>query len=83
MLWFFSLEIVAFRPLKKRFGIMMMWFICLCFSMYSVLVPKSQYHFFGLGILMLWCCSSNPDVVVYVPPQPRFRYHRENRKNHA
>ena len=32
----------------------MMWFICLCFSMYSVLVPKSQYQFFGLGILMLW-----------------------------
>ena len=32
-------------------------------------------------VMVFW--SWNPDVVVYVPPRPRFRYHRENKKNHA
>ena len=29
-------------------------------------------------VMVFW--SWNPDVVVYVPPRPRFRYHRENKK---
>ena len=31
-----------------------------------------------LDVVVFW--SWNLDVVVYVPPRPRFRYHRENRK---
>ena len=34
----------------------------------------------NLDVVAFWSC--NLDVVVYVPPRPRFRYHREN-KNHA
>ena len=31
-----------------------------------------------LDVVFFW--SWNLDVVVYVPPRPRFRYHRENKK---
>ena len=31
-----------------------------------------------LDVVVFW--SWNLDVVVYVPPRPRFRYHRENKK---
>ena len=42
----------------------------------------------NLGVVVSWSWnpdvvifwSWNPNVVVYVPPQPRFRYHRENKK---
>ena len=32
----------------------------------------------NLDVVVFW--SWNLDVVVYVPPRPRFRYHRENKK---
>ena len=33
----------------------------------------------NLDVVVFW--SWNLDVVVYVPLQPRFRYHRENKKS--
>ena len=32
----------------------------------------------NLDVVVFW--SWNPDVVVYVPPRPRFCYHRESKK---
>ena len=34
----------------------------------------------NLDVVAFW--SWNLDVVVYVPPRPRFRYHRENKTTH-
>ena len=36
------------------------------------------FWFWNLNVVFFW--SWNLDVVVYVPPRPRFRYHRENKK---
>ena len=36
------------------------------------------FWYWNLGVVVFW--SLNPDVVVYVPPRPRFCYHRENKK---
>ena len=69
-----NFDVVVLCPLKRCLGITMLWLICLRFSMSrcrGVLVPKS------------WCrgfWSWNPDVVVYVSPRPRFRYHCKNKK---
>ena len=38
----------------------------------------------GFLVLESWCCVFlswwSPDVIVYVPPRPRFRYHRESKR---
>ena len=57
----------------------------------GVLVPESRCRGFlvlNLDVVVFWSWnldvvvfwSWNLDVVVYVPPRPRFRYHRENKK---
>ena len=57
---------MAFSPLKKRLDLFVSASRCR-----GVLIPESRCRVF-------W--SWNFDVVVYVPPRPRFRYHRENKK---
>ena len=47
----------------------------------GALIPESRWRVFL--VLESWCrvfWSWNFDVVVYVPPRPNFRYHRENKK---
>ena len=70
----------------------MPWLICLRFSMswfFGLGISMSWFFglgismswFFGLGISMIWFFGLwNLDVMVYVSPWPRFRYHRENKK---
>ena len=59
----------------------MLWLICLHFLMLCFRPQISVSQFFGCGISMLcFFWSWNPDVVVYLSPQPRFHFHRENKK---
>ena len=68
--WSWNLDVVAFRPVKKRLGITMSWLICLRFSMSWCFSPRlsmsrifeslcrsfgiSMSWFFGLGVPMSW-----------------------------
>ena len=68
--WYWNLDVVAFRPVKKRFGITMSWLISLRFSIswcFSARLSMSQIFeslcrsfgismswFFGLGVPMSW-----------------------------
>ena len=44
----------------------------------SPLLDVVVFWSWNLDVVVFW--SWNLDVVVYVPPRPRFRYHRENKK---
>ena len=44
----------------------------------SLFLDVVVFWSWNLDVVAFW--SWNLDVVVYVPPRPRFRYHRENKK---
>ena len=58
--WSWNLDVVAFRPVKKRLGITMSWLICLRFSMSWCFSPRlSMSRIFeslcrSFGISMSW-----------------------------
>ena len=45
----------------------------------SLFLDVVVFWSWNLDVVVFW--SWNLDVVVYVPPRPRFRYHRENKKS--
>ena len=75
---------VAFCPLENALGSRCRGLIVSVSRCRDVLVPESRSRsFWSWNLYSVFFWSWDLDIVVYVFPRPRFRFHCENRKNHV
>ena len=92
--WSWNLDVVAFRPVKKRLGITMSWLICLRFSMSWCFSPRlsmsrifeslcrsfgiSMSWFFGLGVPMSWYMCLDGLVFIIIVKRKKITHNYVN-----